>query len=83
MQNYTLPNSIEDCHAMLHQFIALTRHQTAKLEAQGLRVAHLEAQQKQHSGNSSRPPSSDFGKNTADKKTIKATRFIKLKSLMK
>ena len=38
MQNYTLPNSIEDCHAMLHQFIALTRHQTAQLEAQGLRI---------------------------------------------
>ena len=67
MQDYTLPNTIEECHAMLEQFIALTRHQSAQLEAQGLRISQLEAQQKQHSGNSSRPPSSDFGKNTAPK----------------
>ena len=67
MQDYTLPNSIAECHALLHQFIALTRHQTAQIEAYGQRIAQLEAVQKQHSGNSSRPPSSDFGKKTTPK----------------
>ncbi len=63
MQEYELPNTLEGCHIMIHQLMSIIKHQQGQLEAMSLKIAGLEARLNQHSGNSSRPPSSDFGKN--------------------
>lgn len=57
-----LPDTLEECHKLLLM-------QQTLLDAFASRLSVLEANQKQHSQNSSRPPSSDYGKNTPPKKT--------------
>jgi transposase len=64
MRDIVLPDTLEGCHNMIHQFILFTRQQQMQLEDLGSRFAELEARVNQNSSNSSRPPSSDFGKNT-------------------
>jgi transposase len=64
MQDIVLPDTIEGCHNMINQFILVTRHQQMQLEDITSRFAELEARLKQNSSNSSRPPSSNFGKNS-------------------
>jgi transposase len=64
MQDIVLPDTIEGCHQLLRQFIVLIRHQQEQLDDMRSRFAALEARVNQNSQNSSRPPSSDFGKNT-------------------
>lgn len=58
-----LPESLEACHALIRQLLAIIQHDRTQHEALALRFAELEARVNQNSRNSSRPPSSNFGKN--------------------
>lgn len=69
MQDIVLPDTIEGCHNLIHQFILFTRQQQQQLDDISTRFAAMEARQNQNSQNSSRPPSSDFGANTPQKTT--------------
>lgn len=69
MQDLALPTTIEECHSLLYHFIALTRLQQTQIEALVSKVSVFEARLNQNSSNSSRPSSSDFGKNTPKQTT--------------
>jgi transposase len=64
MQELQLPDTLESCHALIRQLLLVNQQQQKQLEEQGARIASLEARLHQNSKNSSRPPSSNFGKNT-------------------
>ena len=64
MPELVLPDSLAECHAMIRQLLTIVQHEHTQYEALASRFAALEARVNQNSGNSSRPPSSNFGKNT-------------------
>lgn len=64
MQEIKLPATVEECHSVIHQFVSVTRHQQTQIEALTSKIVSLEARLSHNSSNSSRPPSSNFGKNT-------------------
>ena len=64
MTEIVLPENLSDSHALIRQLLMIIQHGDQREEALASRVAALEAQISQNSRNSSRPPSSDFGKNT-------------------
>jgi transposase len=64
MQEIALPESLAECHALIRQLLAIVQHEHSQNEAFASKIAALEARITQNSGNSSRPPSSNFGQNT-------------------
>jgi transposase len=64
MTEMVLPDNLLDSHALIRQLLAIIQHGDKRHEALASEVADLKAQISQNSQNSSRPPSSDFGKNT-------------------
>jgi transposase len=55
-----LPLSIEECHALITQLLALTARQSKQIESLTLRIKELESRLNQNSKNSSQPPSRDI-----------------------
>lgn len=72
MQEIALPSSLAECHALIRQLLTIVQHEHTQNEALASKLAALEARMNQNSGNSSRPPSSNFGQNTP-KQTPKQT----------
>jgi transposase len=54
-----LPNTVEECHVVINNLLAIIAHQQKQTDVLRSRVSELEARLNQNSGNSSRPPSSD------------------------
>lgn len=54
-----LPTSIESCHVLIKNLLAIIEHQQKQIDVLTSRVVELEARLNQDSRNSSRPPSSD------------------------
>lgn len=70
MTEMVLPENITECHALIRQLLAIIQHGQREQAVLASKVADLEARLAQNSHNSSRSPSSDFGKNTA-KQTLR------------
>jgi transposase len=69
MAEIVLPESLSESHALIRQLLAIIQHDHTQYEALASRFADLEARVNQNSRNSSRPPSSNFGKNTPKQTT--------------
>jgi transposase len=69
MTEFALPENLPDCHALILQLMTIVQHNNTQFEAYTSKLAELEARLSQNSRNSSRPPSSDFGRNTPKQTT--------------
>jgi transposase len=54
-----LPTTVEECHVVINNLLAIIQHQQKQIDVLTLRVSELEARLNQNSKNSSKPPSSD------------------------
>lgn len=69
MAEIVLPESLSESHALIRQLLTIIQHEHTQYEALASKFAELEARVNQNSRNSSRPPSSNFGKNTPKQTT--------------
>ncbi len=69
MSDLVLRESLEACHALIRQLLTIIQHDHTPHEALGSRFGDLEARVNQNSRNSSRPPSSNFGRHMPKQKT--------------
>ena len=60
-----LPTTVESCHVLIRNLLAIIEHQQKQIDELKSRVVDLEARLNQNSRNSSRPPSSDGPKRKA------------------